>query len=157
MKSIVDKGKEILKSKSFKKGLSEKINLEKDVINIDEDLTIERDLIEEFVGFCKEYLKITSPIKINLVSKRGPDFGTLAYYMIGESTSFVYCRNRALIDSLRSLAHELTHNQQDLNGVITQDQVSEENDGVDIENDANAQAGVIIRMFGRKHPELYDF
>jgi Zn-dependent peptidase ImmA (M78 family) len=66
----------------------------------------------------------------------------------------VYSKDRAIIDVCRSIAHELVHHKQNLEGRITNSE-SDGADGSPIENEANAVAGVIIRKWGRIHPEVY--
>jgi Zn-dependent peptidase ImmA (M78 family) len=56
-----------------------------------------------------------------------------------------------MADILRTLAHELVHHMQNLNG----DELNGE-DGSDTENEANAMAGVIMREFGRENPEIFE-
>jgi hypothetical protein len=56
-----------------------------------------------------------------------------------------------MADILRTLAHELVHHHQKLNG----DELDGE-DGSDTENEANARAGVIMRKFGRENPEIFE-
>jgi hypothetical protein len=56
-----------------------------------------------------------------------------------------------MADILRTLAHELVHHMQNLNG----DELNGD-DGSGIENEANAMAGVIMREFGRENPEIFE-
>jgi Zn-dependent peptidase ImmA (M78 family) len=56
-----------------------------------------------------------------------------------------------MADILRTLAHELVHHMQNLKG----DELNGD-DGSEIENEANAQAGVIMRKFGRENPEIFE-
>jgi Zn-dependent peptidase ImmA (M78 family) len=57
------------------------------------------------------------------------------------------------MDVCRSIAHELVHHKQNLENRIS-DHIND-GDGSEIENEANAVAGVIIRKWGKLHPELY--
>jgi Zn-dependent peptidase ImmA (M78 family) len=57
-----------------------------------------------------------------------------------------------MADLLRTLAHELVHRKQDEDGRI--DHNSGET-GSEIENEANAQAGVLLRKFGKQNEEIY--
>lgn len=117
-----------------------------------EDIDI-RD-VADFVNFAKEYLGIDDDIKIALAFERTPDIKTTAYYNNAINELKVYVKNRAIIDVCRSIAHELVHHKQNLEGRIT-DPIVDGADGSDIENEANAVAGVIIRKWGRIHPEIY--
>lgn len=53
-------------------------------------------------------------------------------------------------DFLRTLAHELVHYNQDLHGML---QPNSGKTGSDQENEANAVAGVVMRMFNERYPE----
>lgn len=126
-------------------------------IFIDNGIDYDKSLIKEFVDFCLEHLDITDEtedLKV-VFSNEKEKFTTYAYYDLNNNIAAVYCPGRAILDVMRSLAHELVHYKQDLKGEITVDQTSHENDGVPIENEANSIAGVIMREFGRKHKELY--
>ena len=77
-------------------------------------------LMGDFVNFCIDKLPIESQeLKIYLVDNR-EDFGvqTTAFYAPGRNLVVVYCKNRATVDILRSVAHELTHMMQDEKGML---------------------------------------
>ena len=65
---------------------------------------------------------------------------------------WLYVGSRNIADSLRTLAHELVHRKQAEDGRI--DYNSGET-GSEIENEANAKAGILLRKFGKKHEEIY--
>lgn len=109
--------------------------------------------VADFVNFAKDYLGIDDDIKIKLAFERTPDLKTTAYYDLG-GLIMVYAKDRAIIDVCRSIAHELVHHKQMLEGRLL-DAVKDGEDGSPIENEANAVAGVIIRKYGKLHPELY--
>lgn len=61
---------------------------------------------------------------------------------------------RNLADALRSIAHELVHHKQNLDGKIkSQD---DGKTGSDIENEANAMAGVLMRNYGKINQKIYE-
>jgi len=109
--------------------------------------------ISDFVNFAKEYLNIEDDIKIELAFERTPDLKTTAYYDLDGMVK-IYIKDRAIIDICRSIAHELVHHKQNLEGRLT-NHVTDGEDGSPIENEANAVAGVIIRKWGKLHPEIY--
>lgn len=117
-----------------------------------DDLDI-RD-VADFVNFAKEFLGIDDDVKIELAFEKTPDIRTTAYYNNGDKLVKVYVKNRAIIDVCRSIAHELVHHKQNLEERITNPEIDGA-DGSDIENEANAVAGVIIRKWGRIHPSVY--
>ena len=111
--------------------------------------------VADFVNFTKEYLGIDDDVKIELAFEKTPDIRTTAYYNNGEKRVKVYVKNRAIVDVCRSIAHELVHHKQNISGAFegAEDPGA---DGSEFENEANAVAGVIIRKWGRMHPEIYE-
>ena len=107
----------------------------------------------DFINFAKSHLDINDDIKVMVVYERG-DLITTAYYNLGGLIK-VYGKGRGFIDICRSIAHELVHHKQNLEGRLT-DTAKQGEDGSEIENEANAKAGVIIRKFGKAHPEIYN-
>ncbi len=109
--------------------------------------------LTDFINFTKEYLGIDDDIKVELAFERTPDLTTYAYYQLGKLVK-VYAKNRNTGDIMRSLAHELVHHKQFIEGRL--DNPSEQGkDGTDIENEANAKAGEIVRKWGKENPEIY--
>ena len=110
--------------------------------------------VADFVNFAKQYLGIDDDIKVALAFERTPDLVTTAYYNL-DGFIKVYVKDRAIIDVCRSIAHELVHHRQNLDDRLSN---PKENgaDGSEIENEANAKAGEIIRKYGKLHPELYN-
>lgn len=111
-------------------------------------------ILKEFVNFCKEELNIQTLPKISLTANKdfvltGRSFGE---YNPVESTVRVFYPTRNLADVCRSLAHELCHHRQNELGLLYN--MAGET-GTDIENDANAMAGVIMREFGKVNSQIY--
>lgn len=134
-------------------GFDNKLNetLINEKISTSNDIGIRK--ISDFVNFAKEYLGISDNIKIILTRKRTEDLTTVAYYKPNELIK-VYIKDRLLCDIFRSLSHELQHHKQYLDGRLT-DLAKAGADGSDIENEANSTAGIIIRRYGKLHPEIY--
>ena len=109
--------------------------------------------IINFIKFCVKELNIDKNFKVVLTFKRD-DLISTAYYNVINNLIKVYVKDRALVDIFRSIAHELVHHKQNIEGRISN--VAENgSDGSLIENEANAMAGVMIRKFGKLHPEIY--
>lgn len=115
---------------------------------------IDTRVVADFVNFTKDYLKITDDVKVAIAFERTPDLKTTAYYDLNGFIK-VYVKDRAIIDVCRSISHEMVHHMQKLKGTLKNPK-EDGKDGTDIENEANAIAGVIIRLYGKKHPELYE-
>ena len=61
--------------------------------------------------------------------------------------------DRSLLDVKRSLCHEMTHHKQNQEGRLKSNSGE---DGSEIENESNSMAGLIMRKWGRLHPEAYE-
>lgn len=109
--------------------------------------------ISDFINFAKQELGINDDVKVELAYERTPDLTTTAYYSMNGLIK-VYVKDRAIIDVCRSIGHELVHHKQNLEGRLV-DTAKDGADGSPIENEANAIAGVLIRKYGKLHPELY--
>lgn len=109
-------------------------------------------LMKKFVDYTCSRLNINEP-KISIInspiySQKHKSFGG---YIPSEQEIKVVVHNRNMADILRTLAHELVHHMQNLNG----EELNGE-DGSDIENEANAMAGVIMREFGRENSKIFE-
>ncbi len=112
------------------------------------DLTDEAaKLIGEFCNFCADHLPIDGPFEILIVSDRNKHgIGTTAAYHVGKNSIKIYGKNRALVDILRSIAHEMTHMMQDETGLING---PVQDVGGFHEDQANAKAGELIKRFAK--------
>lgn len=123
--------------------------------NIMHNDKVDAKKVADFVNFAKEYLGIDDGVKVALAFTRTPDLRTTAYYNFSDDGYIkIYAKDRAIIDICRSIAHELVHHLQFLEGRLL-DAVKDGEDGSPIENEANAVAGIIIRKWGKLHPEIY--
>ena len=109
-------------------------------------------LMGKFVDYACDRLNVDKPkvfvINSPSYSQEHKSFG--GYYPSEQEIKIVV-HNRNMADILRTLAHELVHHMQNING----DELNGE-DGSDTENEANAMAGVIMREFGRENPEIFE-
>jgi Zn-dependent peptidase ImmA (M78 family) len=110
--------------------------------------------IQNFLKFVAGELSLSKLPKIHLVQQyiKNDHSNSFASYHPGHKEVTLYVKNRHILDILRSLAHELVHYKQDLNNKLDNDSGKT---GSSIENEANAVAGIILRKYGKKHPELF--
>jgi hypothetical protein len=106
--------------------------------------------LDDFVQFACDHLKLQEKPKIMLVQVRDGNM-TTANYCPNTHKIKVYAKNRALFDVARSIAHELVHHKQNVNGEELNGDT-----GSSCENEANSVAGQIIRLYGHKNPEFYE-
>jgi hypothetical protein len=109
-------------------------------------------LMKKFVDYACSRLNIDEP-KIIII--KSPEYASTnhSFGLYGNDSQRikVVVHNRNMADILRTLAHELVHHMQNLNG----DELNGE-DGSPTENEANAMAGIIMREFGRQNPEIFE-
>ena len=111
--------------------------------------------LKDFIGFCRAELNIQTLPKISLLNdksfvQQNRSFGE---YNPQTNAIKVVALNRNLADICRSLAHELCHHRQNELNMI----YNEAGDtGTDIENDANAMAGILMRDFGKRNVDVYE-
>ena len=111
-------------------------------------------IVEKFLDFVKDNLGLTKPFKLILTTNKEGIQTTAVYNFVGNTVT-IYIKNRALVDVLRSIAHELVHHLQNQRGELD-GMKNEGGDGSPWENEANAKAGELIRIFGRQNPEVYE-
>lgn len=118
---------------------------------------VRQGVVDDFLGFCQEKLEIQEMPELILVPHKGPDMSTAAYSPTYNSMQ-ILSGGRALVDVLRSIAHELVHRQQDeqgrLQGAEGPGADNRQDIGADYENEANAVGGALIKEFSRFYDGL---
>ncbi|MFW6130886.1 MAG: hypothetical protein ACOC56_06830 [Atribacterota bacterium] len=112
--------------------------------------------INEVIKYIKNYLNIPSFPTIIFTDDRSIAEMTTGSYIPDEDTLYVYIKNRALCDYLKTLAHELTHYKQHI-----ENRIPENLNGRDenLEAEANIEAGNIIYDFAHlddKNQKIYE-
>jgi hypothetical protein len=140
--------------KMFIESLGRKFVFESEMDNI------KKIIIKDFCIFCQEKLGIKELPLIKIVSKRGSDMSTGAYVPQLNRIK-VLAGKRALLDILRSIAHELVHRSQDEKGLLKDIGVQgdrgkdDKSDiGVWFEDEANAGAGALVKEFSRTYHKV---
>lgn len=105
---------------------------------------------QDFLPMVMDYLEIDSLPRIQLEKEIKSDRPTFGCYVDEENTIYIAITNRHPTDILRTLAHELVHYKQDTKDEIEHDSGDT---GSDEENEANAEAGIIMRNFNEKYPK----
>lgn len=110
--------------------------------------------LKEFALFVIKELGIENAPTIAIQNGRGK-LKTTANYDYNKENKIikVNAHKRALVDVMRSLAHELTHHKQFEDGRL---KVQPPDIGGEIEDEANAKAGQFIKMFAKKDHTIYD-
>lgn len=106
--------------------------------------------LESFVSFAADHLGLPDRPSI----RRSDVPNTFGSYNPSTKEITITTKNRHPMDVFRTLAHELCHHKQNLEGRI-KDVAKEGSDGSDIENEANSQAGIIMRKYAKKNPNHF--
>lgn len=111
-------------------------------------------LLREFIKFCVKELGLKQPYNCKvLLTNDKSKTSSYAHYNPNNNEIIVYLRERSIGDIMRSLCHEICHHLQNQKGELEQDSGET---GSKEENFANQMAGIIMRKFGKKHPEIYE-
>jgi hypothetical protein len=105
------------------------------------------DALRDFLPIAIAHLELDHIPKIKLV--KSLDDTTFGRYVNDEQVIYVVVDRRNPVDVLRTLAHEMVHYAQGQDDQLTS---TSGDTGSPIENEANAEAGVIMRLFNQKHP-----
>ena len=109
-------------------------------------------ILYKFLKFVEKELGITQSYSIK-ISNNHLEFKTTAYYDPDKKLIAVYVKGRAIIDIMRSFAHELVHCSQHQNGEVKPGEEVQDIGGK-IEDDANAIAGQLIKKFTYENKKL---
>lgn len=109
------------------------------------------DLLKKFVPLVKKELGLKDLPKIVLKSHiEDNGQATFGRFVNDDQTVYLAISQRHPVDILRTLAHELVHYKQNLEGKMYP---GAGETGSPIENQANELAGVIMRHFNKKYPD----
>lgn len=110
----------------------------------------------EFIEYAARELELASLPKFDFVfdSAASVERKSFGGYTPGAEHITITVKNRHINDICRTLAHEMVHYKQDLDNQLEEADAGAT--GSPQENEANAQAAVVMRNWGKRHPELFD-
>lgn len=113
-------------------------------------------ILLDFIEFAAKDLKLKSLPKFDFKfdNKRSVEHKSFGGYAPGAEHITITVVNRHIMDVCRTLAHELVHYSQDLKKELEDDDAGAT--GSPQENEANARAAVIMRNWGKQHPEYFE-
>jgi hypothetical protein len=113
-----------------------------------------KEILNDFVKFVKNNLGIKRMPTIKIQNNRDGLKTTANYDYTKENKIVKVCaKNRALVDVMRSIAHELVHHKQWEDGRL---EIRPPDIGGEIEDEANAKAGQYIKMYAKINDKFYD-
>ena len=113
-----------------------------------------KEKLHKFAQFVKKELGIENAPSISIQNGKGELKTTANYDYTKENKIIkVNAKNRALVDVMRSLAHEMVHHKQFEQGRL---KVKPPDIGGEIEDEANAKAGQYIKMYSKIDSTIYE-
>jgi cytidyltransferase-like protein len=109
----------------------------------------------EFIKYAIKNLQIQKPpsgLTVSYDTNKARKQSTFGTFNPDNDKIWLYVGNRNMADILRTLAHELVHRKQAEDGRLN---ITSGETGSDIENEANAQAGILLRNFGKLNKQIY--
>lgn len=113
-------------------------------------------LISEFIKFAAKELslkQLPSGITVSYDTDKAKNNKSMGHFNPENSKVWLYVKDRTPADYLRTLAHELVHCKQAEDNRLDADSGKT---GSDIEDEANAEAGVLLRKFGELNNTIYE-
>ena len=117
--------------------------------------SINSDLVKEFIKHVKNELKLDKLPKIKLSndSQEAINMRSWGGYQPANKSIHIIISKRHPADIFRTLAHELVHYKQDIEGRL---KMGSGSTGSEHENEANSKAAVIMRNFAQAKPNLFE-
>jgi Zn-dependent peptidase ImmA (M78 family) len=113
-----------------------------------------KDKLTDFIKFAKKELGLKTVPTILIQNGKGQLKTTANYDYTKENKVIkVNGRNRALVDIMRSAAHEMVHHRQFEQGRLN---TPPPDIGGEIEDEANAVAGQLIKLYAKKDNSIYE-
>lgn len=107
-------------------------------------------LIIDLVAHAMNHLGLDNIPEVIFVDERGDLPMTTGSYIPDENVLYVLAGGRAICDYLKTLAHELTHVKQNVEGRIPENLQGRDDA---LESEANTEAGTIIFNFAHENDE----
>jgi hypothetical protein len=114
------------------------------------------EIVGDFVSFIAEKLGLGNDMPQVVLSydpEEAASMTSFGKYTPQTNELRVVAVNRNLADVLRTVAHENIHYKQGKDGKLTSDS---NRTGSDVENEANALAGVFMREYGKNNPIIFE-
>ena len=110
-------------------------------------------MLDSFVQFASKEIGIKEMPTLKL--QKDTMSSSFGGYNPSDNSIMVVTKNRHPMDIYRTVAHELIHHKQNEDGRLGKDIAKEGSTGSPIENEANAEAGKIMRWFAKSNPEMF--
>jgi len=124
---------------------------------VDESVELDhlKKILHRFYASCVDKLKLENPPRLRLETtpEWSQENGSFGQYEPESNTLILATAGRHVLDILRTMAHEMTHRQQDERNPLP---IDAGETGSPWEDQANAMAGRIMRQWAEEQPEMFD-
>ena len=110
-------------------------------------------ILHDFVSFAANHLELKTLPKFDFIFDSKNSVNRKSFGGYGDRHITITVKNRHINDVCRTFAHEMVHYKKDLNDELNGDDPGAT--GSPQENEANAQAAVIMRNWGKQHPDYF--
>lgn len=112
------------------------------------------EVLRHFVTFAAQALRLQAVPAIKIVNdpQLPQKLKSLGYF--NGKQIVTYLGPRLMADVLRTLGHELVHQRQNEIGKLDDPKAGDT--GSPQENEANSIAGILLRLYGKQNPSIYD-
>lgn len=107
----------------------------------------QNQMVSSFIEHCKQHLGLSDLPELNFSVDRNDAPMTTGVFIPQQNVIYVYIKDRAFCDWIRTLAHELTHYKQHVEGRIPS---GLEGRNKELEAEANIASGDIVYEFAHK-------
>lgn len=111
---------------------------------------VQNHMLTQMLDLCKHELDLIELPEIVFIDTDSTTDSGTSFGEFNNDKIEVVSKGRHPMDVMRTLAHELVHWKQMVSGMPLNGE-----DGSDTENQANSIAGIIMRRFGKMHPEYF--
>lgn len=111
---------------------------------------VQDSMITHLLELCKNELELNDLPEIILLDDKPTTGGGTSFGQFTDKGIEVVTQGRHPMDVMRTVAHELVHWKQRVEG-----HALDGSDGSETENQANAIAGIIMRRFAKRYPQYF--
>ena len=114
-----------------------------------------KKILHRFYASCVDKLQLKNPPRLQLETTTdwSQENGSFGQYDSDSNTLILATSGRHVLDILRTMAHEMTHRQQDERNPLP---IDAGETGSPWEDQANAMAGRIMRDWAQEQPDMFD-
>jgi CHAD domain-containing protein len=142
--------------KKFHKNPDNWIKDKLDEANDEPDFLADNPIMQKFIDWASSelHLKSTPDFEFSYDTDEAQEGHHTGRHSTNDNSVWVYVANRNMVDIMRTVYHELTHVRQ---GELNMIKPGDSYPGSPIEMLADMTAGKAMKIFGKDHPEIFQY